>query len=198
MLKPIVLTARHIRRALAFAVVAAVIGIVGGIFFRGSGPATIEPPRKDVAPEIDLALNKARFSEMREGAVAWVLVADRAEYDKEGDVAFLTGINMELPKSNTSQKVTVTSEKGEYSSKTKNIKLRGKVHLVTEDGAVFDTEWIDYIEARDRFVTTAPVRCVHERLDLTARGMEMDVKSQKAYFHRPVDAAVAGLKSNKK
>ena len=180
---------------MAILVVTATIGIVAAISHKGSKTAPPESVPQNIPPNIDLSLNNARFSEMREGVVEWVLVADRAEYDKNGDMAFLTRINMEFPKTATSGKTTVTSEKGEYSVKTKNMKLRGKVHLVTDDGVSFDTEWVDYIAARDRFVTTAPVKFNHKRLALTARGMEMDVKIQKAYFHKPIDADVAGLKN---
>jgi len=187
---------RNIRMGLAITVAVAIIAIVAIIFQKGSRKSAVpEPVPHNTPSNIDLTLNKARFSEMREGKVEWILVADKAEYDKSGEKVFLTGINMEFPKSDSSGKVTVTALKGEYIVKSKNMKLRGDVHMVTEDGAVFDTEWVDYHADRSRFTTTAPVRFKHQRLDLTARGMEMDVKVQKAYFHKPVDADVAGLKS---
>ena len=72
----------------------------------------------------------------------------------------------------------------------KNIFLSGNVHVVTDEGAHFDTESITYNGALDRFTTNAPVIFRQQRLQLTATGMDLGVKSQKAYFKSLVVATI--------
>lgn len=177
---------------LAIVVVTATIGIVAAISQKGSKSIPPEPVPQHIPKNIDLALQDARFTEMRDGTVVWILVAERAEYDKNGEIATLTGIKMDFERTPTSGAVAVTAASGSYSDKSKIVKLRGKVRLVTEDGAVFETESIDYIADRSSFITKTPVRFKHQRLGLTAHGMEMNVRSQQANFHKPVDATIEG------
>jgi LPS export ABC transporter protein LptC len=183
---------RKIRLVLAIIVVTATIGIVAAISQKGSKSIPPEPVPQHIPKNIDLALQNARFTEMRGGKVVWVLVAERAEYDKDGEVATLTGIKMDFEKTPTAGSVAVTAASGSYSDKSKVVKLRGKVRLVTEDGAVFETESIDYFADSSSFIAKTPVKFKHQRLGLTAHGMELDVRSQKANFHKPVDAVIDG------
>src|SRR6266567_8100462 len=115
---------RNIRLILAILVMTATIGIVAVIFQKGSKPAPPEPVPQQLPRNIDVALHKARFTEMHEGKVVWVLVAEVAEYDKSGEIAYLTGIHMDFIKMQSSGTVTLTAANGEYSTKSRNVKLR--------------------------------------------------------------------------
>lgn len=187
---------RNIRLALAILVVTATIGIVAVIFRKGSSPAPPEQVSRQLPLNIDVALRNARFSESRDGRLVWSMVAERAEYDKTGEVATLDRIRMEFVRQAPSGSITVQAAKGSYSTKTRNISLRGKVHVTTESGAVFDTESLDYQASRSRFSTEEPVSFRQQRMALTARGMTLDVDDQVARFSTLVDATVAGQKSN--
>ena len=184
---------RNIRLALAILVMAATIGIVSAIFQKGSRPVPPEPVAQQLPRKIDAALYNARFTEVRSGKVVWVLVAERAEYDKSGETAYLSGIRMDFSGSRSSGNTTLTAAKGEYSLESRNVKLRGKVHVVTESGAVFDSEALDYLASRSRFITNEQVMFRQQRMALTATGIELDVKEQKAHFNKAVDATVAGM-----
>ena len=187
---------RNIRFALALLVMAAIIGIVAAISLKGSRTKVPEPVSQQLPQNIDVALHNARFTEMREGSTVWELVAERAEYDKTGDVAFLTAIHMVYAKSRTNGAITLTSSKGEYSNSSRNIRLRGKVHVVTESGMVFDTESLDYQADSSLFRTADHVDFHHERLSLSAVGMELDAKTETSRFFKTVDAVVAGIQSH--
>jgi LPS export ABC transporter protein LptC len=185
---------RNIRLALAILVVAAITGLTAAIFLKGSPSAPpAEPMPRQLSQNIDIALNNARFTEMRDGAVVWELVAERAEYDRTGEQAHLSGIRLTFAKPPAADKIVVTADRGEYSDKSKNIRLTGRVHMETGEGAVFDTASIDYLAKDSLFRTHDPVTFRHQRLDLTARGMELKVKDQTARFGRPVDAIVGGV-----
>ena len=181
---------------MAILVTSAIIGIVAAIILKGSHQAALpEPVSRQLPQNIDMAIHDACFYEVREGTAVWKLVARKAEYDKSGEVAYLSDVRMEFAKTPSAGAITVTAAQGTYSSKSQNVSLRGKVHVVTTTGVSFDTEAIDYVASRSQFRTSNEVTFRQQRLALTARGMELDVKSQKARFPRNIDASVAGLKS---
>jgi LPS export ABC transporter protein LptC len=181
---------RNIRLALALLVTTVIIGIVAAISFKGSRSALPEPASKQLPQNIDVALNNARFTEMRDGVTVWELVANRAEYDKTGDVVYLSDVRMIFAKNRTNGNITVTASKGEYVNASKNVRLWGKVHVVTESGMVFDTESLDYLAGPSLFRTSERVDFHHERLSLNAVGMELDTKGETSRFFKLVDAVV--------
>lgn len=183
-----------IRSVLAILVVAAFVGIAAVIFRSGSVDQVPEPKALQQLPKnIDIALKKARFSEIRDGSVVWELVAERVEYDQSGEVAHLGDIRMDFVRSRTAGALTVTAKQGEYFSSNRDVRLRGRVHVETEDGVSFDTESIDYNASKSQFKTADQITFRQQRLTLRAVGMEMDVKNQRARFFRQIDARVAGV-----
>lgn len=183
-----------IRSVLAVLVAAAFIGIAALVFRSGSNDRGAEPKALQQLPEnIDIALKKARFSEIRDGSVVWELVAERVEYDKNGEVAHLGDIRMDFARSGTAGALTVTASQGDYFSASRDVRLRGRVHVETENGVIFDTESIDYQALKSRLKTADQVTFQQQRLTLRAMGMEMDVKNQRARFFSRIDARVAGV-----
>lgn len=183
-----------IRSVLAILVTVVFIGIVAAILRNGShDQLPAQSALRQLPQNIDIALKKARFSEIRDGSVVWELVAEQAEYDKSGEVAHLSGIQMNFVRSRSSGAIKVTAEHGDYFSNSRNILLQGKVHVETEDGIVFDTASIEYNALKSQFKTADQVRFRQQRLALTAVGMEMDVKDQRARFFKYIDATVAGV-----
>ena len=181
---------RNIRFALALLVTTAIIGIVAAISFKGSRTALPEPVSKQLPQNIDVALQDARFTEMRDGVTVWELAADRAEYDKSGDVVYLSRVRMNFAKTRSNGTITVTAAKGEYANGSRNVRLQGKVHVVTESGMVFDTETLDYLALPAQFRTAARVDFHHERLSLAAIGMELNVKTETSVFLKLIEAVV--------
>ncbi|RII30689.1 MAG: LPS export ABC transporter periplasmic protein LptC [Geobacter sp.] len=184
----------NIRFVLAILVTTAIIGIVVTISLKGSKQAQLESVHLQLPQNIDVALHNARFTEMRDGTPVWELVAEKAEYSKSGDLVFLDGIRMEFANSGSAGNINVEASKGEYSTKTRDVKLRGAVHMTTGSGARFKTESIDYLAAKSEFRTAEQVEFQQQRLTLVATGMELDVKDQKAKFLKSIDATVAAAK----
>jgi len=188
------LSTGNIRFAIAILVISVIIGIAAAITLKGSHQAALpDSSSRQLPHNIDMAIHDAYFYEVRGGRTVWELVAKDTEYDKNGDIAYLSDVNMKFARTATTGALTVTAEKGTYFNKSRNVALRGKVHVVTENGAVLETETIDYQASRSQFRTADRVTCRQQRLTLTAQGMEMDVASQKARFLKAVDARVAGL-----
>ena len=187
-----------IRPALVILVTAAIICIVIAISRNGSNHSAPVQSAQQLPQNIDVALKQARFSEIKDGSVTWELVSEKVEYDKSGEVAHLSGgIKIDFMRSKTRGALKVTADSGEYLSNSNNIKLRGKVHVLMEDGASFDTDSVDYTAANSQFKTADMVTFRHERLTLSAVGMEMDIKNQRARFLGSVDSTVAGASFNR-
>jgi LPS export ABC transporter protein LptC len=181
----------YIKPLLVLLVTLAIIGIAAVVFWNAPHGAA---PEKNVTPQlphnIDVALKKAHFSEIQDGVVAWELIAERVNYDKTGDRAYLSDVKMLFQRNKSHGAVTVTADNGEYSSKTKKILLNGHVHLVTEDGATFETNSIIYTGATEQFSTSDTVTFKQERLQLKAVGMDLGVKNQQAHFRSAVVATI--------
>ena len=182
----------YIRPLLALLVMAAIFGIAAAVLRSGPhGASPARPASQQLPRNIDVTLKDARFSEIQDGQVAWELVSGRVAYDKDGDLAYLTGIRMDFQRAGSHGTVSVTADGGEYSSKAKTVRLKGHVHVVTEDGASFDTGSIVYTGATSRFTTPDPVTFRQARLMLTAVGMELGVKNQQARFFSSIDATIS-------
>ncbi len=181
----------YIRPLLALLVMAAIVGIAV-VVLRNSpqGSTPVMSVNQQLPNNIDVALKKAHFSEIQDGLVVWELVAERVDYDKSGNVAYLSDIRMEFQHTRSQGAVTVTADKGEYSSLSKTVRLNGHVHVVTEDGASFETSSIIYKGVNAQFSTADPVIFRQQRLQLTAVGMDLGVKNQRAHFISSVEATI--------
>ena len=173
------------------------VGIVAAIFLKGPRTPLPGPVSQQLPRNIDVALNNARFNEIRDGVPVWELVADRAEYDKSGEVAHLATIRMTYVKSGGSGPITVTADKGDYFSSTRNVHLQGNVHIETGSGMVMDTDALDYVAEQSTFRTKSRVVIRHERLSLQASGMELNAKNETTRFPAAVDAVIEGLQQLK-
>lgn len=194
-LAPSMVLPAFIRPALVLLAAAAVVFLLIAIYRNGvNQSAPVQSASQQLPQNVDVALKQVRFFDMKDGLVDWELVADRVEYDKSGEIARLSGgIRMDFVKNKSHGAISVTADRGEYRTDTRNLRLHGNVHVNTEDGVDFKTEQIDYTAALSRFKTAERVLFSQERLTLRATGMVMDVRDQQARFFKLVDATVAGL-----
>jgi LPS export ABC transporter protein LptC len=181
----------YIRPLLALLLLVAVVGLAVVVLRSGpQGSAPVLTANQQLPHNIDVSLKKARFTEIQDGLVVWELVAEQVNYDKGGDTAYLSDIHMEFQDTRSRGAVTVTADSGEYSSLDKTVRLRGHIHVATEEGASFKTASIIYTGATGQFSTSDPVAFRQQRLQLTAVGMNLGVKDQKARFFSAVDASI--------
>jgi len=183
---------------LAILVVTAIIGIVAVISRNDShGVPPVRSAFQQLPRNIDIALHKARFSEMHDGSVVWVLDAERVEYDKSGELAHLNSISMNFLRSGVAGTILLNADQGDFNAASKNMRLRGNVHVQTGEGATFDTSAIEYDAAGSQLSTTAQVIFRQQRLTLKAAGMIMSVDDQHVRFTSPLDATVSGVGAKK-
>ncbi len=184
---------RQIRQFLAVAIVAAVVLLVGKVAVKNFTLDAPDNPSVKNSPGIDMAMNKLRFSEMKNDSKLWELVADKADYDKEPGIVQLSALRLETFEQKTGG-VVVTSKNGNYFEPDRLVKMRDQVHAVTKRGMILDTEYLEYRPVTGIIQTDKPVSVLDGRLSLKANGMELFLKEETVVFMGQVDATIEGKK----
>lgn len=187
---------RQIRRILATVIVIIALALTGAVLIRqlrSPSPVSVERP---TSPEIDMAINRLQFSEMRGNEKLWDLAAERAEYDKDSGIAQLETVKADIYEGKAGG-MEITSKSGTFDEKAKLVQMRTKVRVVTKKGMVLDTEQLEYRTGPGLITTTSPVVVRDGRLTLHARGMTMSLHEETVRFNGPVDAVIEGYHAKK-
>lgn len=182
---------KRIRQILAAAIIIASVAIAGTIALKQFRSASPQPTSRTTSPEIDMAMTRVAFSEMRGDEKLWDLTAEKAEYDKEPGMVRLDVVRTEIHEGKAGGAV-ITSQKGVYNEASRIVMMSGKVHVVTKRGMVLDTEYLEYRPAENLLVTDRPVKVVDGRLHLTALGMTLNTKEERVRFHQQVNSVIEG------
>lgn len=182
---------KRIRQILAAAIIIASVAIAGTIALKQFRSASPLPTPRTTSPEIDMAMTKVAFSEMRGDEKLWDLTAEKADYDKEQGMVRLEAVRTEIHEGKAGGAI-ITSQKGVYNEASRIVRMNGKVHVVTKRGMVLDTEYLEYRSAENLLVTDKPVRVVDGRLHLTALGMTLNTKEERVRFHHQVNSVIEG------
>jgi len=178
-----------IRQLLALVIIAAVLALAAAIAlkaYRGmrSGPALPSLPKN-----IDISLQKIHYTETKGGVKKWDLLADKAEYDKAGEIVRLTGIRLEVALAGKTGGVVLTSERADYHSRTRDVELIGNVVAKSESGMQFTTGRIAYIAARSMLKTADRVKFSDVNLAVEGIGMEFMVDTKLIKIMQQVTAS---------
>jgi len=179
-----------IRQLLALVIVAASMYLVTTIALkvaRVKEPAEMLPR---LAKNIDVSLQKIHFTEMKKQVKQWDLVADRAEYDKEKDLTRLGGIRLVVAGNRSTGDITLTADRGEYLTKTKDVRLSGNVVATSASGMEFTTSQAAYRGARAMIETPARVRFTNGKLTVEGVGMELFTETKRVRILHDVTATV--------
>lgn len=184
------LSPRRIKQILAITILVPTLALVV-VIFRQQRTTSPETVPKTSSPNIDMAMNQVRFSEMRDDATLWELVAERADYAKEPGVVHLKKVRLETFEGKTGG-VVITSQTGRYHEAKRLVTMQGTVHAVTRKGMIFDTDLLEYLPASGMLLTDHAVSVLDGRLRLKARGMEASLKTEQVRFLHQVDAVIEG------
>lgn len=187
---------RNIRLLLALLIFLGLFGIVASIVSRSQPKASKTSPieQKQLPEHVDISMDNARFSEMKDGVVTWEMVAEKAVYSKNNDLATLYGIKMTFAATKKAGKCIVTAKEGTFVSSSRNVTLSGNVHIESENGARFQTQQLKYNARNGIFTSNDLIKFNHERLSLISQGMELNVTTEKVHFFKPTNATIAGAK----
>jgi lipopolysaccharide export system protein LptC len=168
-----------IRQILAIAIIAAIVAIAGAIALKAYRGMRSGPLLPSLPKNIDVSLQKIHYTETKDGKKKWDLVADKAEFDKVGDVIRLTGIRLEVALGGKTGTIVLTSDRGDYFTKSKNVDLVGNVAAKSASGMDFTTARASYLAGRSLIRTADPVRFSDGSLKLQGTGMEFYVETKK-------------------
>lgn len=185
------LSPRRIKQILAIAILVPTLVLVVVIVSRQQRASSPETIPHASSPNVDMSMNQIRFSEMRDDATLWELVAERADYDKEPGVVHLKKVRLETFEGKTGG-VVITSQTGSYQESKRLVTMQGTVHAVTRKGMLFDTDLLEYLPASGMLLTDHAVSVLDGRLRLKARGMEASLKTEQVRFLHQVDAVIEG------
>ena len=87
-----------------------------------SGPVLPSLPKN-----IDVSLQKIHYTETKSGVKKWDLLADKAEYDRAGDVVRMSGIRLDVALAGKPGEVILTSARADYFTRTRDVVLTGNV-----------------------------------------------------------------------
>lgn len=182
---------KRIRQILAAVILVISAAIAGTVVLKQLRSAPPDAPSRNSSPDIDMAMSRASFSEMRGDAKLWDLTAERAEYDRQTGLVRLHTVRTEIHES-TAGGALLTSQTGLYDEQNRIVRMDGRVRVVTRRGMVLETDRLEYRPARGVVSTDRPVRVTDGRLTLTAVGMDLFLKDERVSFHRQIHSVIEG------
>ncbi|MGE0762518.1 MAG: LPS export ABC transporter periplasmic protein LptC [Bdellovibrionales bacterium] len=152
-------------------------------------PQNVNERRKSLgslpnAPSADIeqAMRGVHLVETSEGAREWELWADEAVAFKNRNVWELKQVKVVLFAENGVE-FTVTGDRGEIETQTKNLQIAGSVVTKSSNGYLFKTETVNYSSEQRRLLSpgavemTGPKDLKGHRLALKGEGLDADLKS---------------------
>jgi LPS export ABC transporter protein LptC len=179
---------RKIRQLLALVIIVAVLALAAAIALKAFRGMRVGPVLPRLPKNIDVSLQKIHYTETKGGVKKWDLLADKAEYDKAGEIVRLTGIRLEVAQTGKAGGVVLTSERADYHSRTRDVDLIGNVVAKSESGMQFTTGRIAYIAARSMLKTADRVKFSDVGLVVEGIGMEFMVDTKQIRIMQQVAA----------
>lgn len=124
-----------------------------------------------------------RVIQKKDGVQNWVLTAKRADISKDGGVAHLTGIEMEVK----SKGIIIHAEKGFYDLNTRKISTEGPITANTGNYSI-QTREIQIDSAAGSLKTGNNVHIQGKKFTLEGKGMEIQNNDQKVRILKDVKA----------
>ena len=124
-----------------------------------------------------------RIIQKKDGVPIWILTAKRANLSKDGNVADLTGVEMEVKDKGT----TIQAEKGLYNMLTKKISVEGTITAKNSNYSL-TTRQVEIDSAGGLLTTDKDVHIEGKKFTLDGKGMEVRNNEQKVRILKNVKA----------
>lgn len=176
------INARHL---LAFLIIA-LSGALGFFVFQNYRGGVTEEIVASLPRDIDLSLEEISYTETRDGIPRWTLVADSAAHSVGEGRTRIANVRMTFHDVDEQGDVTLTAREGTLRTETREVEVEGDVIVRSPQGYTFFTDRLEYRESDRRIRTEDPVRIVSETMELTGRGMLLDVEDRTFVLLRDV------------
>lgn len=124
---------------------------------------------------IDLALEKVHYTQTEGGRRRWMLDADSAAYQRKAGLVSLQNVKMTFFDTGPYAEIRMTANEGLFDQTREQVEVWGDVQIVTDREEHIYTERLRY-EDESRLVSSdEKVRLVSPRLELTGKGLRLDI-----------------------
>ena len=139
---------------------------------------------------IEVSLQKIHFTETRDGMKKWDLVADKADYDKKGEITHLTGVRLVVAGEHATGDITLTAPRADYHNVSKDVTMDGNIVARSASGMEFTASNATYIAARSMIVSSDRVSFTDGKLKLEGVGMEFTPQTKNVRILSKVTANI--------
>lgn len=178
-----------IRQLLAWVIIIAVLALAAAIALKAYRGMRSGPVLPSLPKNIDVSLQKIHYTETKGGRKKWDLLADRAEYDKAGEMVRLTGIRLEVAMAGKTGDLVLTSRQADYHTRTRDVELIGNVVAKSASGMELTTGRIAYIAADSMLKTADRVKFTDAALAVEGVGMEFMLDTKRLKIMQRVEAS---------
>lgn len=178
-----------IRQLLAWVIIIAVLALAAAIALKAYRGMRTGPMLPSLPKNIDVSLQKIHYTETKGGSKKWDLLADKAEYDKAGEMVRLTGIRLEVAMAGKTGDLVLTSQQADYHTRTRDVELIGNVVAKSASGMEFTTGRIAYIAAGSMLKTADRVKFTDAALAVEGVGMEFLLDTKRLKIMQRVEAS---------
>jgi LPS export ABC transporter protein LptC len=180
---------KRIRRALIAVALLILILVAVPLVRNALSPKKQQRPEGLPPPGVDMRLDKVHYEQTdQNGRREWELFAQTAQYEKDNKKVALSSINVSFF-SKEGAVYKLSADHGELFTETQDVSLAGNVVAETADGYTIRTDSLKYV-AHDRKVSTAdPVSFSSAEMNMTGKGMVIDLEEEKLYILEEVKAS---------
>jgi LPS export ABC transporter protein LptC len=143
---------------------------------------------------IDLSLQKVRYTNTKDGSLQWDLVASKVDYYNEPGVIRFTGPEMIFSGRGAAATYTLKAETADYYKNSGNVKLAGNVTAATGAGMKFTAGNVEYIAKKAMITTNDHVKLTDGNFSVEGSGMEIMVHEKRLTVKRNIHAVVGNWK----
>jgi LPS export ABC transporter protein LptC len=178
----------NIRRFLATAAVLSSLFVIATIAYRMQHEASPKKGVRKLPLQVDVSLQKFRYTETSQGVKRWDLTADRAEYNKQKDMTSLTGVRLTVAGAKEIGELHVAADRADYNNATRDVTMSGNVHGQSSKGLEFSAPRVTYLAAKSLLQSSERVQLKDAGLELDGIGMEFQTQSRRFKLLKDVNA----------
>lgn len=166
------------RNLLLVAALLVAIALAVTVAIRYQGEKVIKIAAEALPEGVDLALKDIDYTHVEEGVARWRLQAEQVEHQSSKELLQVRSPHLDFYDEQGQFQGTLVADDGQVSNDYHQVLVTGNVVLESVDGYKFYTETLNYDHGQQQVTTEAPVRLVGERLEMTGRGMLLNLVSR--------------------
>lgn len=178
----------NFKRFLGILAVVASLLVIATIVFRMQQEVAPKLSVRKLPLQVDVSLKNFHYTETKQGLKHWELTAERADYNKQADITYLSGVEMLVHGKGGLGDLRITSQRAEYHNATRDIALIGNVQCKSAKGYGFSAPRVNYVAARTLLETSDRVRLTDIGSELEGTGMEYYTQTRKFRLFKDVSA----------